>query len=389
MDVLAACVCTAGYWLCLHLSRRDLLFFYWSIRDCVKASLDNAIFLDWTHRSSSGMRLIGHCILLAASAAVVLTSKRHRKQCIDNTPVVLGPWADNGLDALWGEVADALVLAWRAAWKTAVLFLGPIVEHWLFTIPPLHLFSWSFGGGRKRGSWYLLLEYVLAPVSEEVVFRRINFYLLRHRSAFSQVMWTGLLFSMAHVPKFCYFLCADIRSEAVVISTLPAGISPLPPDGIDMTTEESTALRFRQTHESPLSSYSVIRSTQPASSPTMVTYGSKGISITSLRRIQRSTLKDMIPGVTIPFLFGAAVGTFYLYAYDGGHVAPLIVIHEMCNLFGIPKFLFWREWRHHTTQWWIATLVGGCYCMGVLVWCYLMFDSFSSTNTTIVADDSL
>lgn len=170
----------------------------------------------------------------------------------------------------------------RAFGTSLVLFIGPITERLVLRINEPLLPSTSL----------LTLERIVAPTSEELFFRLALFRLLRARLPQTQVFIGAGCFALLHIPKFCYFLADDIRIHRI-------------------TATEKSEPRDR-------------------------------VDDAVLRGLLKNFLTQVASGVVLTFCFAVVVGSVYVYLYNSD-ISHLIVIHWLCNCFGVPQFLSSRH----------------------------------------------
>lgn len=368
MDVGLVFLSSAVYFASAHVSRKDARFFYWVLRDCEKAALSpEGFYLDWKGRRAIRMRLCSHMALLLVTAISCMTRSFSTMEILHSTTEYHGEapaaWGWAALSCI-ARLADVASLNTTAMWKqitlactvclqTLALFTGPVAESVLLTSTP----TFFSRDNVFYSDWLLMVNFFLSTCCEEIVFRWFHTYLLRRRCNAVQVVVSGIAFVVAHVPKFCYFLCDDIRCESSELAKR---------DGARrVNTEWSTATRDGD-----------VPSSHRFTSTTATRHaGFDRLPAMRLSAVKKEIWELMWQQCAITFVFGTVVCLFFIFVYDQ-RVVPLIVMHCVCNVMGFPKFEFARYLsRRRAPCFYRALFVCLCYVAGVVSWCCTTYHS--------------
>lgn len=200
------------------------------------------------------------------------------------------------------------------------------------------------------------LELSVASITEEVVFRGLLAYILRHRRVWVNIFFSSLIFSASHIPKFALLLCAHLREEfAVDVMTAATGSSCVDEDPAGTLQRNSKIIEEKE-----------LETRQLAARQAQKLFDSPR-NVSRLNQIQREVLKDLALNLAITMGFGMLIGCLYRTVYQL-QLAPLIIAHLLCNLFGIPKFYCLRMNKTPFENKFIMWITVGCYICGVAGW---------------------
>lgn len=351
MDVVLVGLCSAGYWFCLHFSQRDLLFFYWAIRDPVKAS-KKEYFIDWKDPSSVRIRLKGHALILLFFAAYFITSWLNRVEPLkdgnagwtlggdyleSDSYLALTLHLSSQLLEIWLLGKEMLIqMVWDVigvAFKMIVLYSGVLLERYAFS-------KKLFPQIQTSTSAYLWMEQLVGPLSEELVFRKTFLWLLRYRSFPVQILVSSAAFGAAHLPRYLLFLCSDLRR--LRRNTTVNHVTDCQDD------KESTQSGPRKAEDSD------------------------SLDQDDVQQLKRGIRKDMLFGFFLTFVYATVVSVFFLFGVHS-RLLPLIVVHEMCNLMSVPNFLFLTHFKERPKT---SLFLACCYTAGISVWWNMVSSSF-------------
>lgn len=419
MDIGAALLCCTVHWCLLHLSAKDFIFYYHFLQDYKKATFSDHIFIHWNSFSARKTRLVGHILILIIATGLFTCSvwiavleeegvlhsettgtpfydKDSREGFPPGTwnrfevegnyfPPLKNPFSPLLLffSILWRSCSwisffrifrqrtlSAVYSALTAATHTCILFSGCLMERCIFWWHLHHSDNISSDNEEVEDmaktfriihtfSPFFFLELSVASCSEEFTFRGVLTYIFRYRTEWVKILMCGLFFSITHIPKGALILCervkaenrleifvAKLRSESVVRS-IPADISPcdFESSGTERMEMEQTAAVRQQASQCVLDN-------------------------SRLHAIQREVLRDLLLNLVVCFFFGILVEYLYLRVYQM-QVAPLIAMHLLCNVFGVPNLFFVRSKKAFGKNW-ISWVVASSYVFSVAVWLKLV-----------------
>lgn len=421
MDIAAASLCGITHWVLLHLSYKDLVFFYHFFRDYKKAALSENIYVDWNSFSARRTRLVGHALILMVATGLYMrniwidalkiekllpsstttngftgvTYRSSLQLYTDSSVEVEGNsvfscqhrflpqlwfsplstktsiWA-----VFWCAVSRDILLAVHTGWASAchvfALFSGTLVEYslWWFHSHQKDKMKRS-GHVEDRTeiakfvefpSLLFSLEIVVAAMSEEIVFRGILSNILSRRTTCMNIFLSSLIFSLCHVPKFALFLCEIVRKEF----------------GSELETvaerESSGSNKLSVPPENQLNSTEEKEMLKSQATGLHEQLSSCIQSASRLHSVHPIIFQALLLNLVVSMCFGIMIGYLYHTAYHF-QLTPLIVTHILCNFFSVPKFPYLRMRVTPFGKDWVSWIIVGSYASGIAMWLKLVFFS--------------
>lgn len=420
MDIGVAFLCCVVHWCLLHLSANDFNFYYHFLQDYKKATFSDHIFIHWNSFSARKTRLVGHILIFiiatglytcnvwvavleeerllhSETTATLLYDKDGRKGLPSYTwdtskvesnyfpslknifsPLLLF-FSFFGRYCSWisfyrifrQRTLTAVYAAVTAVTHLCILFSGCLMERCILWWQLHHSDNICNGNEEEEDRMetiiiihtfppFFFLELCVAGASEEFIFRGVLTYILRRRTMWAKILTSSLFFSLSHIPKGALILCERVREEnrleicisemssVSAVRSVPADISPcdIESSGTErMEKEQTAAVRQKASH--------------------CVLDNSRLLSI------QREVLCELLLNLVVCFFFGILVEYLYLSVYQM-QLAPLIAMHLLCNIFGVPNFFFVRRKKDFGKSW-ISWVVASSYIFSVAVWLKLVF----------------
>lgn len=197
MDIVLACVTSAGFIGLVYAWPVEFNFIRRVIFDLKSAALDDAIFVERNSIGTIYRRIISFSIAVFFSAVYLL---------------FLPDKCDTALPSLCTMCSSTLVTAFtpfssastvlRCLSSTCLLFIGPLIERYFDCRPLL-----------QTGNSLIidLRSYIISPLVEELFFRGVLFRILHKRSALTQIIISAAIFSLAHGHHVFYSTASAYR----------------------------------------------------------------------------------------------------------------------------------------------------------------------------------
>ncbi|CCW65039.1 unnamed protein product [Phytomonas sp. EM1] len=167
----------------LYVYPRDFRFLKVALRDLHTAATDASVYIDRDSTSTIIKRSISFTGVICGSFLYLRSVSKANIGIPDKHP---------------------FVVMLQCVGFTAILFLGPIVEH---------LMSYGIWSAPETiNEWLMLFRNIfLCPFGEEIVFRGLFFHILRGRTTTQQILLSSILFSLSHAHLLVVYAIDEYR----------------------------------------------------------------------------------------------------------------------------------------------------------------------------------